>query len=177
MLSYNALSSHVCTTPRRTPGPSPLSEDQVKITSLGHLGITQKEKDRNNLKQENPLTGLTYETLGKRWDGLQKMMSYTYLSPMDTWDWMLAIWKAGRKRQGWTRFNTDTVVGKGRTEFNSRMQETTLGDKGSSCTCAGAAPDYIRFQIQPRICILANQETNSRNLRLWFWYCWLQLRQ
>lgn len=139
-------------------------------TSLGfsHLRIIQKEKDRSNWKQENPVTGLTYETLCKRWDGLHKMMSYTYLSPTDTWDWMLATWKAGRKRQGWSHLNTHIAGGKGRTELNSRMHESTFGDKRTSCTCAGAAPDYIKFLIQPRICILANQESNSCNLILWF---------
>lgn len=35
MLSSNDLSSNVRTTPRGTPGPSPLSEGRVKITSLG----------------------------------------------------------------------------------------------------------------------------------------------
>lgn len=151
----------------------PSQDHFLRIQNLYHLRIIQKEKHRNNWKQENPLTGLTYKTLCKRSDGLHKIMSYIYLSPMDTWDWMLATSKAGRKRQRWTH----TVVGKGRTELNSRMHESTFGDKRTSCTCAGAAPDYIKFLIQPRICILANQETNSCNLRLWFWYCWLQSRQ
>lgn len=101
-----------------------LSEDQdhfLRIQNLYHLGIIQK--DRNNQKQENPVTGLTYKTLCKRQDGLHEMMSYTYLSPTDTRDWMLAAWKAGRKRQGWTHLNTHTVVGKGRTELNSEIRE------------------------------------------------------
>lgn len=64
-----------------------LSEDQdhfLRIQNLYHLGIIQK--DRNNQKQENPVTGLTYKTLCKRQDGLHEMMSYTYLSPTDTRD-------------------------------------------------------------------------------------------
>lgn len=147
----------------------------LRIQNLYYLGIIQKEKDRNNWKQENPLTDLMYETLCKGWDGLHKIMSYTYLSPMD-----MARLNAGYLESWQEKTRLDslecTVVGKGRTELNS-LQESTLGHKRTSCNCAGAAPDYIEFPIQPRICILANQETNSCNLRLWFWYCWLPLRQ
>lgn len=146
----------------------PSQDHFLSIQNLYYLGIIQKEKDMNNWKQENPLTGLMYERLCKGWGGLHKMMSYTYLWPTDTQDWILATWKSGRKRQGWTHLNTHPVVGKGRTEHNS-MHESTLGHKRTSCNCAGVAPDYIKFLIQPRICILANQETNSCNIRLWFW--------
>lgn len=55
----------------------PRQDHFLRIQNLYHLGIIQK--DRNNQKQENPVTGLTYKTLCKRQDGLHEMMSYTYL--------------------------------------------------------------------------------------------------
>lgn len=144
---------------------------KTKLRSLPYSSEPLPPQDDTERKktvktESRKIPGLTYETLCKRWDGLHKIVYLAFTNRhlrlnagyLESW----------QKRLGWTHLNTHTVIWKGRTELNLKMHESTLGDKRSSCTCAGAAPDYIKFLIQPRLCILANQETNSCNLRLWF---------
>lgn len=128
----------------------------LRIQNLYRLGIIQKH--RNNWKQENLVRGLMYKTVCKRQDGLHKMMSSTYLSPTDTWDWMLATWKAGRKRQGWTHSNTHTVVGKGRTELNSGIRELAALEQVQHLITSSSwsSPEYASLPTKRQINVISD---------------------
>lgn len=125
----------------------PSQDHFFRIQNLYHLGMIQK--DRNNWKQENPMTGLTYKTLCKRQDGLHEMMSYTYLSPTDTWDWMLAAWKAGKDKAGLTWIPTQWW-GKGEQSLIQRLEKLLHLSRCSTWLHQVPDPAQNMHPCQPR---------------------------
>lgn len=69
---------------------------------------------------------------------------------------MLAAWKAGRKRQGWTHLNTHTVVGKGRTELNSEIRELAALEQVQHLITSSPDPAQ-NMPCQPRDKFMSSQ--------------------